>query len=87
MSLFLDKTDMNFLLLYEDKQKYASFFKLFAKCDLCKAPYKKFLFEFDPNFSSSKKLHLFQEIFTPVQEAFLFVVLENNYHRWRTKNG
>ena len=83
----LDNVDYDFSTVYDNKETYGAFFKMFSKCVL-KGASKSFTSHDDTTIDDSrKKIEDFNRFFTAVQEAFLFVVLENNLPRWKVECG
>ena len=85
----LDQVDFDFNITYESKESYAAMFKMFSKSILKSNTIKTFLSSIhDPdNDDSSELVDKFNQFYTPVQEAFLYVVLDNNLPRWKVECG
>lgn len=87
VKLFFDNVfqdTMDFYEIHNDKQMFATVFKIFGKCSI---PNKKWerLMEVCSSKDDKKRQDTFEDVYTAHEEAFIYVILEGNFAKWKAE--
>ena len=76
--------NLDFSRIHNDKRMFAVVFKLFGPCSIPRTHWTRLM-----NVIASKndfhRKRIFDEVYTPHEEAFIYVILESNFSKWKAE--